>query len=73
MANHKIVAQGRPNITGDFSFELEGLQGVDIQLVEANAESNDEFLKTAKDADALIVRGMPVPEEVINGWTSAKS
>ena len=72
MANHKIVAQGRPNITGDFSFELEGLQGVDIQLVEANAESNDEFLKTAKDADALIVRGMPVPEDVINGLEKCK-
>ena len=72
MANHKIVAQGRPNITGDFSFELEGLQGVDIQLVEANAESNDEFLKTAKDADALIVRGMPVPEDVINALEKCK-
>ena len=58
MAKYKIVAQGRPNLTGNFTFEIEGLQGVDVQLMEANAMSDEEFLETAKDADALIVRGI---------------
>ena len=74
MAKFKIVAQGRPNLAADFTFEMEGLQGVDVQLMEANAVSDEEFLETAKDADALIVRGMPVTEKVINAdWRSAKS
>ena len=72
MAKYKIVAQGRPNLTVDFTFEMEGLQGVEVQLVEANAMSNDEFLETAKDADALIVRGMPVTEKVINRLEKCK-
>ena len=72
MAKFKIVAQGRPNLTGDFTFEMEGLQGVDVQLMEANAMSDEEFLETAKDADALIVRGMPVREKVINGLKKCK-
>ena len=72
MAKFKIVAQGRPNLTGDFTFEVEGLQGVDVQLMEANAMSDEEFLETAKDADALIVRGMPVSENVINRLEKCK-
>ena len=72
MAKFKIVSQGRPNLTGDFTFEMEGLQGVDVQLMEANAMSDEEFLETAKDADALIVRGMPVSEKVISGLEKCK-
>ena len=72
MAKFKIVAQGRPNLAGDFTFEMEGLQGVDVQLMEANAVSDEEFLETAKDADALIVRGMPVSEKVISGLEKCK-
>ena len=45
------MAQGRPNLTGDFTFETEGLQGVDVRLMEANALSDEEFLEAAKDAD----------------------
>ena len=72
MAKYKIVAQGRPNLAADFTFEMEGLQGVDVQLMEANAVSDEEFLETAKDADALIVRGMPVSEIVISGLEKCK-
>ena len=72
MAKYKIVAQGRPNLTADFTFEMEGLQGVDVQLMEANAVSDEEFLETAKDADALIVRGMPVTAHVINRLEKCK-
>ena len=68
MAKFKIVAQGRPNLAADFTFEMEGLQGIDVQLMEANAVSDEEFLETAKDADALIIRGMPVSEKV-DQWT----
>ena len=72
MAKYKVVAQGRPNITDDYRFELEGLQGLDLELIEVPAASDDEFLGGAHDADALIVREMPVSQRVINGLTQCK-
>ncbi len=72
MAKYKVVAQGRPNIIDDYRFELEGLQGLDLELVEAPAVSDDEFLAGAHDADAVITRDMPVSERVINGLTRCK-
>lgn len=72
MAKYKIVGQGRPNLTGDYSFELEGLQGTEARLEEVNASSDDEFLAGARDADAIIVRGQPVSEKVIEGLEKCK-
>lgn len=72
MAKYKVVAQGRPNISDDYRFELEGLQGLDLELIEVPAASDDEFLGGAQDADALIVREMPVSQRVINGLTQCK-
>ena len=72
MAKYKIVAQGRANLTGDFIFEMEGLRGVDVRLVEAVASSDDEFLAEARDADALIVRGQPVTAKAIDGLKRCK-
>ena len=66
MAKYKIVAQGRPNTTGDYKFEMEGLQGLDFQITEVPAVSDDEFLDGAHDADALITRDMPVSQKVID-------
>lgn len=72
MAKFKIVAQGRPGITDEYNFEREGLQGVDFELIEVPSASDDEFIDGARDADAIIVREMPVSERVINGLTRCK-
>ena len=72
MADFKIVAQGRPNLTGDYKFEMEGLQGLDFQIMEVPAVSDDEFLGGAHDADALITRDMPVSQKVIDGLEKCK-
>ena len=72
MAKYKIVAQGRPNTTGDYKFEMEGLQGLDFQITEVPAVSDDEFLDGAHDADALITRDMPVSQKVIDGLEKCK-
>ena len=72
MAKYKIVARGRPNVPGDYTFEMESLKGVDAQLEEVIAASDDEFVHRAQDADALIVRGGPVTEKVINGLQKCK-
>ena len=72
MAIYKIVAQGRPNLTDDYKFEMEGLQGLDFQIEEVPAVVDDEFLQGAHDADALITRDMPVSQKVIDGLEKCK-
>ena len=67
MATYKIVAQSRPNKPGDYSREMEALESMDVEIVEVSAESDDEFLNSARDADAVMVIGSPLPEKVING------
>ena len=64
---YKIVAQGNPSLTGDYHYEMEGLQGLDVEIVEVLAASDDEFLEGARDAAAIIGRDMPVSQRVIDG------
>ena len=72
MAKYKIVAWGRPNMPGDYTFEMESLKGVDARLVEVAAETDEEFLERAQDADALILSGHALSEKVINGLKQCK-
>ena len=67
MAQFKIVAWGRANVPGDYTCELEALQGVAAQVVEVIAETDEEFLEQAQDADAIILSGHGLSEKVING------
>ena len=67
MAKYTIVSWGRSNLPRDYTFEMESLQGVDAEIVEAAAASDDAFLDRAQDADALIVSGHGLSEKVING------
>ena len=72
MAQYKIAAWGRPKVPGDYTFEMDSLQGVDAEFVEVTAESDDEFLDGARDADAIVARGQSVSEKVINGLKQCK-
>lgn len=72
MAEYKVVALGRPNQPGDYSFELESLQGVDARILEIAAATDELFLEAAQDADALLVRGQRVSALVINGLEKCK-
>ena len=72
MAKFTIVAWGRPNRPADYALEKESLQGVDAQIVEVTAASDDEFLEGARDADALIVRGVSLSRKVIDGLERCK-
>lgn len=67
MAQFKIVSWGRANVPGDYSCEQEALQGVDAQIVEVAAETDEEFLENAQDADALILSGHGLSAKVIAG------
>ena len=72
MAQFKIVSWGRTNVPGDYTCELEALQGVDARIVEVAAETDEEFLEKAKDADALILSGHGLSEKVIAGLTQCR-
>ncbi|MYB75890.1 MAG: C-terminal binding protein, partial [Chloroflexi bacterium] len=72
MAKYTIVSWGRSNLPRDYTFEMESLQGVDAEIVEAAAASDDAFLDRAQDADALIVSGHGLSEKVINGLKQCK-
>ena len=67
MAQFKIVSWGHANVPGDYTHELEALQGVDAQIVEIAAETDEEFLEGAQDADALILSGHGLSAKVIAG------
>ncbi|MDE2816027.1 MAG: C-terminal binding protein [Chloroflexota bacterium] len=67
MAQFKIVSWGRANVLGDYTHEMEALQGVDAQIVEVAAETDEEFLEKAQDADALILSGHGLSDKVIRG------
>src|SRR5579864_2483549 len=51
---------------------MEGLAGVDAEIVEAPSGSEDEFLKNAKDADALYGKGIPITKRIIDGLERCK-
>lgn len=72
MAQFKVVAWGRANVRGDYTHELESLQEIDAQIVEVAAETDEEFLEKAQDADALILSGRGLSAEVINGFKQCK-
>lgn len=72
MAKYTIVSWGRPNAPRDYTFEMESLQGVAAEIVEVAAASDDEFLESARDADALILSGHGLSEKVINGLKQCK-
>ena len=72
MAGFKIVAQGRPEFVDDYRREMEGLQGLDYEITEVPAASDDEFLAGAHDADAIITRDMPLSRKVVDGLAKCR-
>jgi D-3-phosphoglycerate dehydrogenase len=46
---------------------MEALQGLDAEIVEVSAASEDAFVAAARDADALYAKGMPITKRIIDG------
>lgn len=75
MAKFKIVTPAGASFTvagGGYDLEMEGLAGVDAEIVEAPSGSEDEFLKHAKDGDALYGKGIPITKRIIDGLRRCK-
>jgi D-3-phosphoglycerate dehydrogenase / 2-oxoglutarate reductase len=50
-----------------YELEMEALQGLDADIVEVPAGSEDAFVAAARDADALYAKGMPITKRIIDG------
>ena len=71
MANFKIVTQKSPKLDflasdQTYSLEMESLNTVGAEIMEVDATSEDEFIKEARYADALIARGRRITKKIIN-------
>jgi D-3-phosphoglycerate dehydrogenase len=68
MARYKIATPAGASFTvagGGYDLETEALAGLDAEIVELPAGSEDEFIRGARDADALYAKGIPITGRII--------
>ena len=76
MAKFKIITPAGASFTvagGGYELESEALAGIGADIVEAPAGSEDEFLRHARDADALSGKGIPITKKIIDGLERCKA
>ena len=74
MAKFKIATPAGASFTvagGGYEYEMEGLQGLDAEIVEGPADE-DGFVKFARDADAVYAKGLRFTKRVIDGLERCK-
>lgn len=77
MPKFKVVTQRPAGVTfdmagGAFDLEMESLASIDAEIVEVPAQSEEEFISAAKDADAVIARGRRLTKNIIDSLENCK-
>ena len=77
MAKYKVVTQKPAGVTFDLAdsqylLEKESLDSIDAEIIEVDAATEDEFIASAKDADAVIARGRPITKKIIDALENCK-
>ena len=77
MAKYKVVTQKPAGVTfdladGQYLLEKESLDSINAEIVEIDAATEDEFIASAKDADAVIARGRPITKKIIDALDNCK-
>src|ERR1700691_3831154 len=70
MAKYKVVTpkgQSFAVVGGAYDFENEALTALDAEIVEIAAESENEFIANAHDADAVYAKGRNFTKRMIDG------
>jgi D-3-phosphoglycerate dehydrogenase len=70
VAKFKVVTPSGASFTvagGGYKLELEALTPLDADIVEIAAKSDDDFVKEARDADALYAKGRRITKRIIDG------
>ena len=70
MAKFKVVTQKPAGVTFDladsqFTLERQSLDPIDAEIVVVDANSEEEFIAGAKDADALIARNRKITRNIL--------
>jgi D-3-phosphoglycerate dehydrogenase / 2-oxoglutarate reductase len=62
-----ITAAGASVVSAGYDFEMEALEGVDVEIVEGPVGNEEAFIAAARDADAIYAKGgMPVTKKIID-------
>jgi D-3-phosphoglycerate dehydrogenase len=75
VAKFKVVTPAGASFTvagTDYSLEMEALAPIGAEIVEIPAGSEDDFIKAARDADALYAKGRPITKKMIDGLERCK-
>ena len=75
MSNFKVAVQKRtwsPFSQDGYQYEREALDLIGAEIVEIDAETEEEFVNGARDADALLAVGRRMTENVIKGLDNVK-
>ena len=77
MAKLKVVTQKPAGVTFDladsqFTLERQSLDPIDAEIVVVDANSEEEFIAGAKDADALIARNRKITRNIIQSLDNCK-
>ena len=75
MAKFKVVTPAGASFTvpgAGYDFEMEALGPVEAEIVEIPAGTDEEFVKDARDADALYAKGRPITKRLIDGLERCK-
>ncbi len=74
MAKHRIITPAGASFTvgsSDYSLEMEALQGMDVELIEAPTDTAG-FIAAAATADAIYAKGIPISAEIIAALKNCK-
>jgi D-3-phosphoglycerate dehydrogenase len=75
VAKFKVVTPGGASFTvpgGGYKLEMEALAPLDADIVEIAGKTDDDFVKDARDADALYAKGRRITKRIIDGLERCK-
>jgi len=75
VAKFKVVTPSGPSFSvpgAGYKLEMEALAPIDAEIVEIAAKTDEEFVKEARDADALYAKGRRVTKRLIDGLERCK-
>ena len=75
MAKFKIVTPAGASYTAPgtgYKLEMEALAPLEAEIVEIGAKTDEDFVKEARDADALYAKGRPITKRLIDGLERCK-
>jgi len=75
VAKFKVVTPSGASFSvpgAGYKLEMEALAPLDAEIVEIGAKSDDDFVKEARDADALYAKGRRITKRLIDGLERCK-